>query len=47
MENKQTRASQTVNKQQKSDRENYNLASSVMQNDDSISLQKKIPSGLS
>lgn len=34
------------NKQQKSDRENYNLASSVMQNDDSISLQKKIPSGL-
>ena len=31
---------------QKSDRENYNLASSVMQNDDNISLSKKIPSGL-
>ena len=29
-----------------SDRENYNLASSVMQNDDNISLSKKIPSGL-
>lgn len=28
-----------------SDRENYNLASSVMQHDDSIPLQKKIPSG--
>ena len=28
-----------------SDRENYNLASSVMQSDDSIPLQKKIPSG--
>ena len=33
------------NKQQKSDSENYNLASSVMQHDDSIPLQKKIPSG--
>ena len=31
---------------QKSDRENYNLASSVMQNDDSVPLSKKIPSGL-
>ncbi len=32
-------------RQQNSDRENYNLASSVMQHDDSIPLQKKIPSG--
>ena len=32
-------------RQQSSDRENYNLASSVMQHDDSIPLQKKIPSG--
>lgn len=40
--------SRYLNKQSSSgssDRENYNLASSVMQNDDSISLQKKIPSG--
>ena len=33
------------NRQQKSGRENYNLASSVMQHDDDIRLQKKIPSG--
>ena len=32
---------------QKSDRENYNLASSVMQDDDNIPLSKKIPRGLS
>jgi len=32
-------------RQQSSDRESYNLASSVMQHDDDIRLQKKIPSG--